>query len=223
MNESEAYAAFLRMRWPGGEPVCPSCGSRKPYHIRTRKKFKCRDAVCGKQFSATSGTAFSSRKLSFSDIMSMAESAQVEDISSNEAAKASGTQWRTANSFFSRLTAITGSDFRPTRSQKTTPISSSYPYAAKRDSSTPDYLRLIEAAIPVGVPDHLRSDMCQDMVLDILEGVLAVEDIEKAARSYMRKVFKMHDLKYRNVSLNQPVPGTDTEWIQTLRSDCIRA
>lgn len=69
MTEDEAYELFLRLRWPenDGEPVCPECGCDRAYRITTRKRFKC--AACYKQFSVTSGSIFSSRKLAIRDIL----------------------------------------------------------------------------------------------------------------------------------------------------------
>ncbi len=65
MQEDDAYAAFLRMRWPAtdGKAVCPKCGCAESYSIKTRRRFKC--MACHHQFSVTSGTIFASRKLSF--------------------------------------------------------------------------------------------------------------------------------------------------------------
>jgi len=47
--------------------VCPRCEGAKAYHLSARRKFKC--AACHHQFSVTSGTIFSCRKLSFVDLL----------------------------------------------------------------------------------------------------------------------------------------------------------
>lgn len=68
-GEEQAYETFKRLRWSqtDGEPVCPKCGCLDHYAIPTRRKFKC--AGCYAQYSVTSGTMFSSRKLSFCDLL----------------------------------------------------------------------------------------------------------------------------------------------------------
>jgi transposase-like protein len=68
-GEDKAYATFRKLRWPqtDGAPVCPHCGGLDAYEITTRRRFKC--AACGKQFSVTSGTILSSRKMSFVDLL----------------------------------------------------------------------------------------------------------------------------------------------------------
>jgi len=69
MGEDAAYRTFCDLRWPEteGEAVCPRCGCTETYNITSRCKFKC--VACHHQFSVTSGTIFSSRKLSFTDLL----------------------------------------------------------------------------------------------------------------------------------------------------------
>lgn len=69
MSEEEARRAFERIRWheTGGDPYCPRCGCAAVYRYAKRAIFKCKD--CNHQFSATSNTIFSSRKLSVRDIL----------------------------------------------------------------------------------------------------------------------------------------------------------
>lgn len=69
MSDQEARKAFQALRWPetDGEPICPECGCVEHYDLKTRPVWKCK--ACGKQFSATSGTTFHSRKLAIRDIL----------------------------------------------------------------------------------------------------------------------------------------------------------
>lgn len=68
-GEEKNYGTFCNLRWEatGGEPTCPRCGSLEHYKITTRRRFKCAD--CSHQYSVTSGTIFSSRKLSYTDLL----------------------------------------------------------------------------------------------------------------------------------------------------------
>lgn len=69
MTDEAAFEAFKTIRWDdnGGEPYCPSCGCVAVYTYTARKIFKCK--ACAKQFSVTTGTIFSSHKLSLRDIL----------------------------------------------------------------------------------------------------------------------------------------------------------
>jgi ribosomal protein L37AE/L43A len=69
MSDDEAHARFEAIRFAdnGGAAFCPYCECTKVYTYRARKIWKC--AACGKQFSVTSGTIFSIRKLSIRDYL----------------------------------------------------------------------------------------------------------------------------------------------------------
>lgn len=70
LSENDAYELFLKLRWASdnGRPSCPKCGDTAPYSIR-RRSFRCSAPGCRKEFSATTGTVFNSRKLSFKQIV----------------------------------------------------------------------------------------------------------------------------------------------------------
>jgi transposase-like protein len=69
MSDDAASAAFLAFRFGDRGPVCPhaDCKCDAVYVLRKRRIFKCKR--CERQFSATSGTIFASRKMSLRDIL----------------------------------------------------------------------------------------------------------------------------------------------------------
>jgi transposase-like protein len=69
MGEDNAYETFRQMRWAEteGEAVCPRCGCVETYDLPKRRQFEC--VACRHQFSVTSGTLFSNRKMSFTDLL----------------------------------------------------------------------------------------------------------------------------------------------------------
>ena len=54
-DEQTCIDTVARLRWPDG-PVCPACGHKEHYYLKTQKRWKCKD--CGKQFSVKLGTIF---------------------------------------------------------------------------------------------------------------------------------------------------------------------
>lgn len=69
MGEDKAYNLFCQMRWPetDGEAICPRCGCLDSYNIKSRRQFECK--ACKHHFSASSGTIFSNRKMSYTDLL----------------------------------------------------------------------------------------------------------------------------------------------------------
>ncbi len=96
LTEDEAYQIFRNMRWANGEPYCPHCGGTEVYEYRTRRIFKCK--ACQKQFSATSGTLFASRKLEMRDYLAAIAifCNGVKGTSALQLSRDLGVQYRTA-------------------------------------------------------------------------------------------------------------------------------
>jgi transposase-like protein len=69
LSDKEAFDLFVAVRWADndGQPVCPRCGCVEISRYKSRPIFKCKG--CAAQFSATTGTIFASRKLSFRDTL----------------------------------------------------------------------------------------------------------------------------------------------------------
>jgi transposase-like protein len=69
MSDDEVEEAFLRLLWPttDGSPQCPRCDCQKIYHVLPRGCYKCSD--CLHNFTSTSGTPFSSRKMTLRSYM----------------------------------------------------------------------------------------------------------------------------------------------------------
>src|SRR5687767_7502132 len=98
MSEDEARATFRAIRWAAtdGEPVCPECGCVACYEYASRPIFKCKG--CLHQFSVTSGTLFSSRKLPMRDyLMAIAIFVNgAKGVSALQLSRDLGVQYKTA-------------------------------------------------------------------------------------------------------------------------------
>jgi len=54
-DEQTCIDAIAKLRWPDG-PVCPACGHKDHYYLKTQKRWKCKE--CYKQFTVKLGTIF---------------------------------------------------------------------------------------------------------------------------------------------------------------------
>ncbi len=61
LSEDKAFELFKTSRWTDGEPVCPKCGHKEHYWLKTRRQWRCKD--CNHSFSVTSGTIFANHKM----------------------------------------------------------------------------------------------------------------------------------------------------------------
>jgi hypothetical protein len=95
-----------------------------------------------------------------------------------------------------------------------------YPYMM-HDPVKPDGARdlvlLVNGAISDRWPEHIRADVCQEMIVGLLEGTVTVDSLHDDVNKYITKHFKVLPHKYGEggprISLDAPVPGTnDMAW-----------
>ena len=61
-DEQICIDAVAKMRWAEGIPVCPSCGRKDHYYLKTQRRWKCKE--CYKQFTVKLGTVFEDSPIS---------------------------------------------------------------------------------------------------------------------------------------------------------------
>ena len=61
-DEQVCIDAVAKMRWPNGVPVCPACGHKEHYYLKTQSRWKCKE--CYKQFTVKLGTVFEDSPIS---------------------------------------------------------------------------------------------------------------------------------------------------------------
>jgi transposase-like protein len=107
LTEEEAYAYFVEIRFKenDGKAQCPHCGCGACYEYNARRIYKCMN--CEKQFSATTKTEWSGRKLSFRQILELIVefALPAKGISAIQISKNLGISYRTA---FYRLHDLRG-------------------------------------------------------------------------------------------------------------------
>lgn len=88
-----------------------------------------------------------------------------------------------------------------------------YPYVIHKpenDDGTFEIMVLVNEVVPKNYPDHIRADICQDLVVGLLAGEIDPDELRAASKDYAKKVFEMHPLKYGHISLDAPF-GPDNE------------
>lgn len=112
MGEEKAFQTFCKLRWAenDGAPVCPRCGSVEYYNVTRGRRFKCK--ACRHQFSATSGTIFASRKMTFTDLLTglCLFANAVKGVSSLQFARDMGCNAKTGFVMLHKLREAVGSE-----------------------------------------------------------------------------------------------------------------
>lgn len=86
-----------------------------------------------------------------------------------------------------------------------------YPYLVHEPATDAEHMLIaVHQAVPKGLPDYLREDICQDLLMALLAGEILIDDLHDEAPAFISKVKKMHPLKYGDLSLDAMV-GDETD------------
>lgn len=101
---------------------------------------------------------------------------------------------------------------------------SNYPYLRGRDDDGARLIEAVNSVVPRTFPDHMRADVCQDLLLKVLEGECTVAALKDGTAAAIRAYHKLHPGKFGPISLDAPIPGTDgLKLIDTIADDAIHA
>ncbi len=84
-----------------------------------------------------------------------------------------------------------------------------YPYLRGDGGDGAILINTVNDIVPRGFPDHIRADICQDILLEILEGNATIEDLKNGTALAIRKYYKLHPGKFGPLSLDATIPGTE--------------
>lgn len=86
-----------------------------------------------------------------------------------------------------------------------------YPYIAHDPKRTTgaDLVMAVNKAVPRGLPEELRADICQDLICAVLAGEIAVENIGGSVKEFIAAGRKLFTNKWQFLSLDAPMPGMD--------------
>ena len=199
-SKDDGYEAFkeLRWGWTGGNPMCPHCFHERLYEFADRDKFKC--ARCGKHFSTTTSTSFKSRKMEHKTYIHAMSFKIHEPISITELGQRIAVNYRTAWRLDKLLGLIKG-NISTVRT-----IDRKWPYSkpSPQDDGA-DVLCLVNEAISKRIPEDLRADICQEIILGVLEGEITIEDVAKQANKYVSKFWQKTGWDKSLLSMDQPM------------------
>lgn len=222
LKADEAYDRFkdIRFGWQGGKPECPKCGAAAPYELNKCGRtgtFRCRKG-CG-DFSLTSGTVFASRKAPIATILHGIAMRLHDPRNILQTSYEIGVSYKTAYSWAKSFAVLLGNikQTRRTRDNR-------WPFVNDDRTEAHKLVTLVNGALPRHLPEQIRADVAQDMILGVLTGEITEQGLELQVRKYLRKHYKTVETPYLAISLNQPVPGTDgRNWNDILADDVVRA
>ena len=95
-----------------------------------------------------------------------------------------------------------------------------YPYIAEGTVSVDRLMMEVNDAVPRHLPDHVRADVCQEMLAALLGQEIVASDIRGQVKNYLRRHYQSYSDRFRFASLDAVLPGTDNlRYLDTIASD----
>jgi len=84
--------------------------------------------------------------------------------------------------------------------------------------NVPDIVIKVHEAVPLTIPEKIRPDVCQEVIVDLLSGVASIENITRNIKIYINRAYKAVS-DYRVKSIYENHHGTDDLMIIDTLSD----
>lgn len=204
--DGDVRETFERWRWPNGV-LCEVCPSSNVYRVTVRNSkrprpglFRCRD--CNSQFVVLSGSVFSHCRLPLWTLVNaIGMVADRPDISARLMAHVFGLNYFTALLLIDRLYIGFSKGFFCDHSF----------YEAKKNDKAETLMVTIKSLMPAGIDPQLRSDIMQDVAVAVLMGELPEHPSRADVKTYISKAYREFADKFKTISLDQPIGGSDEE------------
>lgn len=89
------------------------------------------------------------------------------------------------------------------------PILTTWPFVRSFDNDDYALLKAVNEIVPRSIPEHVRADVCQDILMDIVSGELSLEFLPHRMREYTRKAYGFMPSKFGPKSLDSFIFGDE--------------
>lgn len=86
-------------------------------------------------------------------------------------------------------------------------VSLSYPFLPEGNNGSQngaDIVLLVNGAVPKHLPEQIRADACQEILLAILAGEISPTDVGSEVKRFISKTRKLNEAHYMAFSIDQP-------------------
>lgn len=99
------------------------------------------------------------------------------------------------------------------------PMPSLYPFISGEPKKEHDLLVAVHNVVPQGLPKQHREDICQDIIVAILEGKLNLENLKDEVPAFIKQAYKQFPTKYGPLSIDRPISYDDDRLLRDMLSE----
>lgn len=100
--------------------------------------------------------------------------------------------------------------YKPRSRVEVIPLPEVWPFIPEKTPRGLDGMEMllaVDAVVPKSLPEQMREDLCQDLVMALLSGEVEQRNLRDALPAYIQKVKRLFPIKYGNLSLSRDLFG----------------
>lgn len=94
-----------------------------------------------------------------------------------------------------------------------------YPYLSSNPIDDANLLITVHNAVPLTIPQSHRGDICQDLIVAVLESNIKLEDLDRHVPDFIKQCYRKYPTKYRALSLDKAISSEDNRTLGELISE----
>lgn len=91
------------------------------------------------------------------------------------------------------------------------PLPNYYPFISGNPQNEQELVMVVNEAVPKNLSEDYRQDICQDLLVALLEHQIEIADLKEATPEFIKRNYKFFPPKYRPLSLDAPPPWWKNE------------
>lgn len=103
------------------------------------------------------------------------------------------------------MSAASLARIRPTQP----PMLTTWPYVRSFDNDDYALMKYVNEIVPRALPEHVRADVCQDILVDVVSGEISADQLKNKMKEYVRRAYKFMPSKFGAVSLDAFIYGEE--------------
>lgn len=84
-----------------------------------------------------------------------------------------------------------------------------WPYLRNLDHPEYRLIRLVNDALPRSLPDHIRADVGQEILAEVIAGSLSENDLGTYAKLFIKRIWNQQQSRFREISLDAFIGNQD--------------
>ncbi len=99
------------------------------------------------------------------------------------------------------------------------PVPSFYPFLTSNPTNEHEIILQVHNAVPSGIPQQFRQDICQDLLVAVLDGKVKRENLQDHVQEFIKRTYRQFGKYSSPLSLDRPISFEDNRTLSDMIAD----